>query len=395
MCVYDRFCSILKGVFRMTDVALLRTVLADERELIYFADAGHTLSDPPADTRDLPPRPGSHAGDTESAGSTMRYDPLRGDWVAFAAHRQTRIYLPPTDLCPICPTRPGHATEIPAADYDVAVFENRFPSFGPEPAPVDLSPGLGAVRPAAGRCEVIVFGSNHEASLSDMSIERMRTIVAAWAQRTADLRAMEGVEQVFAFENRGAEIGVTLHHPHGQIYAYPFVTPTTRILLAQAAEHRARTGGNLFADILDCELSSGERILERGEYFTAFVPFSARMPIEVHLYPNRHVGTLDELTATERDELADMYLRLVRGIDALYGDRTPYISAWFQAPSTHPDRAEARLHLQITSPRRAADKLKYLAGSEAAMGAFIGDVIPEETAARLRATTPYVEGARA
>ncbi|RLP75618.1 galactose-1-phosphate uridylyltransferase [Mycetocola tolaasinivorans] len=361
-----------------------RTHLADGRELLYFTDFGTVQETPPADSRDLPPRPGAEQG-----GATMRFDPLRGDWIAFAAHRQGRIYLPPTDLCPICASRPGHATEIPAAEYDVVAFENRFPSFGPEPAVVDLTPALGAVRPAAGRCEVVVFGSDHDASLSQMPPQRMRTIVGAWAQRTAELRATEGVEQVFAFENRGAQIGVTLHHPHGQIYAYPFVTPTTRLLLGQAAAHRERTGANLFADILAFEHHAGERVIERGEHFTAFVPFAARMPIEVHLYPHRHVGNLDELTEGERDELADMYLRLLRGIDGLYDDPTPYISAWFQAPSTHPDRGEMRLHLQITSPRRAVDKLKYLAGSEAAMGAFIGDVIPEETAARLRATPAY------
>jgi UDPglucose--hexose-1-phosphate uridylyltransferase len=189
---------------------------------------------------------------------------------------------------------------------------------------------------------------------------------------------MQGIEQVFPFENRGEAIGVTLRHPHGQIYAYPYVTPRTQQLLASVAAY----GPTLFADILSSELA-GPRIVLRGEYWTAFVPYAARWPVEVHMLPNRQLADLAATTLAERDELAVLYRQLLRGIDALYPEPTPYIAAWHQAP-VRVGRDDIRLMLQVTSPQRAADKLKYLAGSEAAMGAWIGDVAPENAAIAIR-----------
>jgi UDPglucose--hexose-1-phosphate uridylyltransferase len=183
-------------------------------------------------------------------------------------------------------------------------------------------------------------------------------------------RSVPGVEQVFAFENRGAEIGVTLHHPHGQIYAYPYVPERIGTHLTAAAEHRARTGRNLFADILDAETAAGTRIIHAGRHWIAYVPFAARVPLEVHLMPLRHVADLSGLQPEERDELAVVCRGLLPAVDELYGTPTPYIFAWYQRPIRQPGREEYRLHLQLTSPRRSADKLKYLAGSEAAMGAY-------------------------
>ena len=189
---------------------------------------------------------------------------------------------------------------------------------------------------------------------------------------------MDGVAQVFPFENRGEAIGVTLHHPHGQIYAYPYVTPRTTKLIASIDA----VGPDLFQQILDSERAS-DRVVLSGEHWTAFVPFAARWPIEVHMLPHRHIPDFAATSSEERDELAGLYLRLLRGIDKLYDTPTPYIAAWHQAPvSDHRD--EIRLMLQVTSPRRAESKLKFLAGSEAAMGAWIGDVPPEQSAAFIR-----------
>ena len=364
----------------------VRTRLADGRELLYFFDAGAPAASaapvPPPDTRRLPPRP-----DTPR----MRYDRLLGEWISYAEHRQTRTHLPPAAQCPLCPSSPDHLTEIPAAGYDVAVFENRFPAFGPGTgAGSDASAPAGAA-PAAGRCEVVAFAPEHEASFAGLSLERARTVVRAWTHRTAELSRIPGVGQVFIFENRGAEIGVTLHHPHGQIYAYPFVTPRTLRQLESAQRYLAETGGDLFEDLLAGELQDGSRIVARGRRWTAYVPYAARMPLEVHVVPHRQVPDLTSLTEAEREELSGVYLDVLRRIDALYPTPTPYIAAWYQAPVNHPGRSTYRLHLQVTSPRRAVNKLKYLAGSEAAMGAFIADVSPEETAARLRAALPAAD----
>jgi UDPglucose--hexose-1-phosphate uridylyltransferase len=195
------------------------------------------------------------------------------------------------------------------------------------------------------------------------------------------------VEQVFPFENRGEEIGVTLGHPHGQIYAYPFVTPRTRRMLDSARRHHVRTGRNLFADVLAAEVADGRRIVARGTHWTAFVPAAARWPFEVHLYPHRQVPDLPALDDAERDDFAAVYSGVLRRFDALFDSPMPYIAAWHQAP-VRTDRDLAYLHLELFSIRRSQQKLKYLAGSESGMGVFINDIPPERAAEMLREVVP-------
>jgi len=350
--------------------------LADGRELIYFDDADSKLApERKADLRNLGERP---------AVAEMRLDSLTGEWISIAAARNNRAFLPPANQCPLCPTSAGNHSEIPD-NFDVAVFENKSPSFGPDLLPADdekysVVPNLrlGSKRASIGRCEVVVFSPEHLGSLSQMPVSRIRTVIEAWADRTDELMKLPGVRQVFPFENRGEAIGVTLHHPHGQIYAYPYVTPRTKKLLDSIKAY----GPKLFEETLAFEKASS-RLLIAGEHFTAYVPFAGRWPIEIHLLPNRHVQNLHQLTTEERDELASIYSKLLGALDNIYETPTPYISAWHQAPKI-PEGENVRLQLQITSPRRAADKLKYLAGSESAMGAFIADFPPEVTAELIR-----------
>ncbi|WP_046011750.1 galactose-1-phosphate uridylyltransferase [Microbacterium sp. SA39] len=361
------------------------TTLADGRDLVYYDDPGTTLgAERAVDARTLAPRP-------ETA--SMRLDVLTGDWITVAANRQNRVMMPSASADPLAPQTPDNPSEVPSL-YDVAVFENRSPAFGPAlaealggaPAAADAprglddldALGLGRSRTSIGRCEVVCFSPEHTGSFGTQSVTRARTVIEAWADRTATLSQLPGIQQIFPFENRGEAIGVTLPHPHGQIYAYPYVTPRTTRLL----DSIDRTAPDLFQRILEFEQAS-ERVVFRGEHWTAFVPFAARWPLEVHLMPHRHVPDLAATSEAERDELAPLYLRLLRGVDALYDSPTPYISAWHQAP-VHAGRDAVRLHLQLTSPRRAADKLKFLAGSEAAMGAWAAEVPPEQGAARIR-----------
>jgi UDPglucose--hexose-1-phosphate uridylyltransferase len=349
--------------------------LADGRELLYFDEADDRAR-AAVDQRDLPAPPPP---------TQLRLDPLTDEWIAIAGSRQGRPLLPPTSECPLCPSKPGHPTEIPADDYDVVVFENRFPSFSlTAAAGAGESDGYPQTRPGIGRCEVVCFTPEHDSSFGRLGPDRVRTVLDALAQRTADLSALPGVEQVFCFENRGVEIGVTMHHPHGQIYAYPYVTPRTKLYLAAARRHQERTGRNLYADVLAAEVTGGERVLASNEHWTAFVPAAARWPFEVHLAPHRRMADLVELTEAERDAAAPLWLAVVRAFDALFDGPMPYIAAWHQAP-VRTDRDLAYLHLQIFSIRRAPGKLKYLAGSESAMGAFVNDIPPEEAAAALRA----------
>jgi UDPglucose--hexose-1-phosphate uridylyltransferase len=359
--------------------------LADGRELIYFDDADTTLpAERALDPRDLGERPPT---------ARLRQDPLTGEWISIAAARQDRVVMPAAGMDPLAPQSPGNPSEIPSG-YDVAVFENLLPAFGPglpepgsswaDPAHLDGT-GIGRAVPAFGRCEVVCFSPAGEGAFGSVSRSRARTVIEAWADRTAALSSLPGIAQVYIFENRGAEIGVTLQHPHGQIYAYPYLTPRTRQLLSQIDAY----GPALFADILSSE-QAGPRVLLAGAHWTAFVPFAARWPVEAHLLPNEHVADFAETNAAQRDELAVLYLRLLRGLDALYDDPTPYIAAWHQAP-VRSHRGSARLHLRLMSPRRGADKLKYQAGSESGMGAWIGDIPPEDQAGRLRAAIARAE----
>ena len=353
-------------------------LLADGREIVYF-DESDSVVRPETDPRSLP---------ASRPSSVVRYDVLLDEWVGLADHRQDRTYLPPPDQCPLCPSSSTRHTEIPAPSYDVVVFENRFPSFAMTASQGDESgqPGLRS-RPGVGRCEVVCFTADHDSSFSALTPSRVGTVIEAWIDRTVSLSALPHVEQVFCFENRGREIGVTLSHPHGQIYAYPFVTPRTRRMLASARSHRERTWRNLFADVLAAEQRSGERVVTSGDYWTAFVPFAARWPLEVHLYPHRRVPDLPALSGAERAELSWLYLDVLRRMEAVFDDTLPYIAAWHQAP-VRIDRDLAYLHLQLFSTRRGPGKLKYLAGSESGMGAFVNDIRPETAARMLRETRP-------
>jgi UDPglucose--hexose-1-phosphate uridylyltransferase len=243
--------------------------------------------------------------------------------------------------------------------------------------------GLLATRPGNGRCEVVCFSQDHNASFADLTHDQAALVLAAWIDRSAALAALPGVEQVYCFENRGREIGVTLSHPHGQIYAYPFVTPRTARMLATSGGYHRDTGRNLFDDMLAAELADGSRLVVGTEHWVGFVPHAAHWPYEVHLYPRRRMPDLQALGSPEMHEFCDVYLDLLRRFDRLFEAPAPYISGWHQAP-VRAGRAEFGLHLELFTIRRAPDKLKYLAGSESGMGAFTNDIGPEAAAATLR-----------
>jgi UDPglucose--hexose-1-phosphate uridylyltransferase len=348
--------------------------LADGRDIIYFdVSPGHARD--AIDRRHLDDAP-TH--------TELRRDPLADQWVVVAGHRQARTFLPPSSECPLCPTQGDQLTEIPEASYDVVVFENRFPSL----TAVDddhLGHGDARTRHGSGRCEVVCFTSDHGASLSSVDADRVALVLEAWIDRTVELSATPGVEYVFVFENRGVEIGVTLSHPHGQIYAYPFVPPRDEQIRFSAHAYRDRTGGDLFDDLIEQEHSDAERILYDGEHWVAFVPRAARWPFEIQMYTKRRVTRLPDLTVAERSEFATMYLQILRALDSVLGVPMPYIAAWHQAP-VNADDTDSRLFLEVFSLRRAAEKLKYLAGSESAAGVWINDICPEDAAQMLRAS---------
>jgi UDPglucose--hexose-1-phosphate uridylyltransferase len=381
------------------DVRAAKTTvtLADGRALMYFGAF-------PARPADFPDR--RRLAQPE-AKSEARWDWLRSEWVAVASHRQDRTFQPADDQCPLCPSTAETWTEIPAPEYDVVVFENRFPVFtgqlsGAEGAApgsaAEMAPGAGPVtgtwpspargdlvisRPAPGRCEVICFSQHHAASFAELSAAQAATVMSAWVDRSAELARQPGIEQVYCFENRGAEIGVTLSHPHGQIYGYPYVTPRTDRVLASCARYRQETGRSLFDDLVAAELRDSARMIVAGSHWIAFVPHAAHWPYEVHLYPRSRMPDLPALADAAAAEFCELYLDLLGRFDRLFDRPAPYISAWHQAPA-RVGRSDFALHLELFTVRRAAGKLKYLAGSESGMGAFTQDIAPEAAAARLR-----------
>ena len=295
--------------------------------------------------------------------STLRFNELRGEEVVYAIQRQDRTFLPAAGHCPLCPTRPGQpATEIPFPSYQLAVFDNRFPSFD---APV-------------GAAEVVVYTDDHDGSLGGLPAERAEALMWVWRHRYEELGARPDVQYVFIFENRGIEVGATLQHPHGQIYAYPFLPPVPG--LERAADERL--GGCAICALTQREQRDDLRLVHANEDVVAYVPYAARWPYEVHVVMRAHRASLSDASPRELASLASALQTVARGYDALFSAPFPYVMVVHQAPTD--GRGDGHLHVEFYPPLRTAHKLKYLAGSEQGAGTFIVDTLPEDTARALR-----------
>jgi UDPglucose--hexose-1-phosphate uridylyltransferase len=310
--------------------------------------------------------------------------------VITATHRQDRTFLPPENYCPLCPTKPGgFPTEVPAERYDIVVFDNKFPSLqAAPPEPAVAATSVSPVLPARGACEVVIYSPDHRGALPTMPLRRIANLARVWRDRTAVLGAREGIEYVFVFENRGEAVGVTLHHPHGQIYAFPFVPPIVQTELDASRAHHLKHGRCLFCDTIAAERADGRRIVLEGERFIAFVPFFARYPYEVHLASKRHQARMTEWSGADVEDLALVLKGLLLKYDALFQKPFPYIMCCHQAPTDGAEHPEYHLHFEFYPPLRTANKLKFLAGCEAGAGNFIMDKLAEESAAELRKVGP-------
>ncbi len=316
----------------------------------------------------------------------LRLDPLVNEWVAMAAHRQGRVFLPPKELCPLCPSTGENLTEVPEDDFEVVVFDNKSPSLRPPDGDWALPDMAGPdtdTGSAAGKCEVICFTADHGQSFKDLTTERIRVLLEAWIDRTRELSKEKFIHHIAPFENRGEEVGVTLAHPHGQIYAYSYIPPKVSRMLEVAKKHKERTGKVLFDEIVAREIKDEERIVAENKHWVAYVPYAARYSFEIHVAPKVSVADLSELTPEVADAYPAIAKEVLQRLDGVFDIPMAYIAAWHQAP-VREGRDLLRLHWQITSVRRAPGKLKYLAGSESSMGAFIMDLRPEQSAAQLR-----------
>ncbi len=322
--------------------------------------------------------------------SHLRWHPLRGEWIAYASHRQNRTFLPPPEYNPLAVTLdPSSPTELPAGPWEVAVFDNLFPTLAstartPPALEVETAPGRGA-------CEVVVFTQDARASLGSLPLRQLDLIAEVWADRYRELGAREDVQYVFEFENRGVEVGVTLSHPHGQIYAYPFVPPIPARELGQQADYLAAHGRGLLEDIVAREIEDGRRLLYRGEHAAAFIPVFARYSYEVWIATRRASPSIADFDAAQRADFVRALKTVLLKYDGLWSRPFPYIMSLHQAPTDGRPHPEAHFHVEFYPAYRMPGRLKYLAGSEMGAGVFTADTLPEEKAKELQAVRVSLE----
>lgn len=318
--------------------------------------------------------------------SEMRWNPILSEWVLTATHRQDRTFLPPAGYCPLCPTRDASSpTEVPEPTYDFVVFENKFPSMRTgAPAPPPAVSDLYEIAPPDGVCEVVLYTPNHTATLTQLPVDKIHELIYVWRDRYQELGARPEVKYVFIFENKGEAIGVTIHHPHGQIYAFPFIPPKVQRKIESEAQHFSNTGRCLHCDVIAQELKDGSRLVCSNDQFVAFIPFYARYPYEVHVYARDHVPSLAEFTDEHAEQLAHILKTVLQKYDNLWGFSLPYMMLMYQKPTDGKSYPGAHFYIEFLPPYRTAQKLKYLAGCESGAGTFVNDTRPEEKAAELR-----------
>lgn len=313
--------------------------------------------------------------------SELRWHPLLRQWVGVAAHRQNRPQLP-QDWCPFCPGS-GHVPE----HYDVYLYPNDFPAFSFENSPFSPETGLFCSTGAQGSCDVVLYSPDHHLLPSQLSVEQWGKVIGLWTRRTEELSDVDVVQHVSIFENTGVAIGVTMPHPHGQIYAFPFVPPLVETELESASEYALQHQECLYCQILKGELEQSARIVAENGDFVAFLPYFGRFPTEGAIYSRRHFGKLADMRDEERDSLAAAISVMRRKYDNLYGFPMPLMMLVRQAPAKR-KHEYFHFHVDFLPIQRSPKKLKYLAGVESGTGTFLNDTRAEEQAAVLRETKP-------
>ena len=310
------------------------------------------------------------------AGAHLRQHPLTGEWISYSGVRQGRTFLPNASECPLCPmASPDVLTDVPVDDYEVAIFTNRFAALTPDPGtPPDMDL---PTRAGIGVCEVISYSAAHEASLSTIGAARIELLIDALAVRLAELMAQPDICWVLPFENRGREIGVTLDHPHGQLYALSHLPAK----VAQTADGFA--DGDPLAGLAD---SIPDRLkLAENEAGLAFVPPWAKYPFETWVVPHQRVPDLASLDASTRAGMAALIEIAAGRLDAVFDAPMPYTFGWQVAPRGYED--SFHMHCIFQPMKRAPDKLKYLASVEQFTGFYLVDLPPEDAADMLNGKT--------
>jgi UDPglucose--hexose-1-phosphate uridylyltransferase len=313
----------------------------------------------------------------------LRWNPVISQWNIVSGKRSKRPLLP-QGYCPFC----IGSGEVPKKGWSVLSLPNRFPALRPDPP----FPGVECDRlyrcmTAKGVCEVIVYTPQHDASLASLKIENIRDVIELWTQRFVELGGRDYVKYVFIFENKGYLTGVTLDHPHGQLYAFPFTPQRIRRELTSSKRYWKRTGSCLFCKVIEKERQS-VRVICENESFICFLPFFADWPYGVQIYPKRHLGSLPDLTELEKYNFALILKKVLQKFDNLFDMSFPYMMVLHQKPTDYKSYPHFHFHVEFYPPYREKDKIKYFASVETGAGTITYDYTPELKAKELRETPP-------
>lgn len=312
----------------------------------------------------------------------IRYDPIKKQWIIIAAHRKERP-VHPDKFCPFCPGSP----EIPDTNWDVLILPNRFPSLRLDATPVTEGDNILYRRTQAkGVCEVVIYTPYHNIPFEKLPNNQIKKIVELWQERYRVLGNNPEVKYVFIFENKGREIGVTLDHPHGQIYAFSQIPSLIKTELTSAEEYFQKTKTCIFCDIIEQEIIKKERIVYENEHFIAFIPFWAMFPFEVYMFPKRHILSITDLNKFEIESFVDILKTIRLKYNTYFGFDLPLMMYFHQIPTDGKDYSYYHFHVEFRPIHRAKDKIKYPAGVEHGTGTFINPSDPEKNAKLLRET---------
>ena len=309
----------------------------------------------------------------------LRFNPMTQDWVMIASHRQNRPQMP-KDWCPFCPG----SGKVPD-EFDVFKYDNDFPSMmQTPPQPDDVATDLFKTAPCYGKCEVILYSSNHTVTLPELSQAHVEKLVDLWCERFEDIRKDENIKYVLIFENRGEAVGVTMPHPHGQIYGYSFIPKKLELEFDSSKKHLEATGKCLFCDILDEEKKEDKRIIFENDDFVVFLPFWSEYPYGIMVASKSHKQYITDFNESEKKNLAAAVREAAGTLDCLFGFPFPYMMCMHQGAVNGEDMGFHHFHIEFFPPMRSKDKIKFNASSETGAWAHCNPTCPEEKAVELR-----------
>lgn len=310
----------------------------------------------------------------------LRWNPVLKWWVMVSSERQNRPLIP-KNYCPFCPG----SDNIPNG-YAVLSYDNDWPILKPNPSEVNsnFSSNVYKVAKSYGKCEVILYSPDHNSSLGDLSLQHFEKLTDLWLERYIELGKKDFIKYVFIFENRGEEVGVTIIHPHGQIYGFPFIPKKIELELLSCKEFYEKKGKSLYLEILKEELRLKERIVDENESFVTFVPFFADYPYQVFIIPRKIRLSIEDFCKKERYNLCVSLKRILMAYNNLFERDFPYMMCIHQKPTDGYEYPYYQFHIEFYPPLRNSKTQKFNASSETGSWTHGNPTSPEEKAMELR-----------